>query len=216
MVLISIKGQIICSYTSENVCEFVLFSARYWFVRYKQAPDILILNLVTNESLIAQPGRPSRCPHPPRPPRPPVGSTHSAAGSAGPAGLSSWYHVIRLLLHSAHGSLVEREQNKKVSKSNSSHGSSITVIYCDCVWAGLSRVDSEKEEGIVDMVVQINLDNLILVMTARKQLHLSQRAIWLTPIITIHNKRPGRTAVVVSLSCQASNQHWHPAGSAGQ
>lgn len=110
----------------------------------------------------------------------------------------------------------EREQNKKASKSNSSHGSSITVIYCDCVWAGLSRVDSEKEEGIVDTIVRINLDSLILVMTARKQLHLSQRAIWLTPIITIHNKRPGRTAAVVSISCQASNQHWHPAGSAGQ
>lgn len=60
----------------------------------------------------------------------------------------------------------EKEQNKKVSKSNSSHGSSITVIYCDCVWAALHRVDSEKEEGIVDMIVQINLDSLILVMTA--------------------------------------------------
>lgn len=70
----------------------------------------------------------------------------------------------------------ERAKQKGI-KIKSSHGSSITVIYCDCVWAGLSRVDSEKEEGIVDMVVQINLDNLILVMTARKQLHLSQRAI---------------------------------------
>lgn len=33
---------------------------------------------------------------------------HSAAGSAGPAGLSSWYHVIRLLLHSAHGYLLHK------------------------------------------------------------------------------------------------------------
>lgn len=33
---------------------------------------------------------------------------HSAAGSAGPADLSSWYHVVRLLLHSAHGSLVHK------------------------------------------------------------------------------------------------------------
>lgn len=33
---------------------------------------------------------------------------HSAAGSAGPVGLSSWYHVIRLLLHSAHGSLLHK------------------------------------------------------------------------------------------------------------
>lgn len=32
-------------------------------------------------------------------------STHSAAGGAGPAGFSSWYHVVRVLLHSAHGSL---------------------------------------------------------------------------------------------------------------
>lgn len=30
---------------------------------------------------------------------------HSAAGSAAPADLSSWYQVVRLLLHSAHGSL---------------------------------------------------------------------------------------------------------------
>lgn len=33
---------------------------------------------------------------------------HSAAGSAGPADLSSWYHVVRFLLHSAHGSLVHK------------------------------------------------------------------------------------------------------------
>lgn len=65
----------------------------------------------------------------------PIGSTHSAAGSAGPAGLSSWYHVIRLLLHSAHGSLVLRQRRERtkrqrgkmklraqVSKSHSSHG----------------------------------------------------------------------------------------------
>lgn len=65
------------------------------------------------------------------------------------------------------------------------------------------------------MIVQINLDSLILEMTPRKELDLTEQGMNYT-LVTIHNKRPGRTAVVVSLSCQASNQHWHPAGCAGQ
>ncbi len=47
--------------------------------------------------------------------------------------------------------------------------SSISVIYCDCVCAGLSRAETEKEEGIADMIVWINLDRLISVMTVRQR-----------------------------------------------
>lgn len=74
----------------------------------------------------------------------------------------------------------------------------------------------EKEEGIVLMVVLINLDSVILITTAGKSVTaLTADAINCSEI-TLDNRRPGRTAVVVSLSCQASNQHWHPAGCAGQ
>lgn len=85
----------------------------------------------------------------------PFGSTHSAAGSAGSAGLSSWYHVIRLLLHSAHGSLIDRESKKErwgkmklgaqVFKLHLRH-SQVSMIYSDYVWGGLSRHRKEDSE----------------------------------------------------------------------
>lgn len=54
-------------------------------------------------------------------------STYSAAGSAGSAGLSSWYHVIRLLLHSAHGSLVDGDSNKE-RKASEQHKSRVKSV----------------------------------------------------------------------------------------
>lgn len=45
------------------------------------------------------------------------------------------------------------------------------MINCDYVWIAFSRTDREKDE-IPDNIVQLNLDSLILVMTATQQLHL--------------------------------------------
>lgn len=45
------------------------------------------------------------------------------------------------------------------------------MINRDYVWNAFSRTDRGKDE-IADNIVQLNLDSLILVMTATQQLHL--------------------------------------------
>lgn len=88
----------------------------------------------------------------------------------------------------------------------------------DKLWlsfGGWRRGDTEEEEGISNMIVGINLDTLILLMTARQLLPLTADNMNYTEL-QFQNKRSFGSAAVVRLNCQALNQHWHPAGCAGQ